>query len=62
MGAELWAVVGTLSFWGWVGAFLVGIFSSFSAQGEFRSKLALLWGTLALVSGILTVLALLKAP
>lgn len=61
MGSDVWAVIGTVSFWGWVVAFLTGIFRTFPARGVFRQQQALFWGALVVVSGAFWVVSLLTA-
>jgi len=57
MGADLWAVTAVLFFWVWVASFLVGIFRSCPARGEFKSVPAMIWGVVVLMSCGLWVLA-----
>jgi len=61
MGADLWAVVAVFFFWMWVASFLVGIFCSTPARGEFKSVPAMIWGAVLLISCGLWVVGLLKA-
>ncbi len=61
MGADVWAVIAVLFFWVWVVSFLLGIFRSCPARGEFKSVPAMTWGVAALMSGGLWVVGLLKS-
>ena len=61
MNAEFWAVVAISAFFGWVLSVFVLIFKIFPSAGSFRSREALILGSLSLVLAVLWFIGLLHA-